>query len=355
MNQLTAPNVITAIAALAFALSTCAAQETVRADGNFYEKSLHYTNRGLEYWYAAERGGLERITGVPFSQLTCTKCHVRSCDTCHLKTVAGKISYSNEPARAQEACIKCHGLEPLQYAQKNPNAADADVHFKRGFKCMECHSVREIHGDGTLYDSFQSPGAMDTTCEKCHTDLSKCTGHAVHNGRVDCGACHVRDLPSCYNCHFGMRIKEGKSVSLPLKNMLFLVNHDGKVTTASLHTFVYENRTMAVFGPAFPHNVMKEGRGCPDCHDTGILRDIARGKFTPVVWENGTVKNTSGVIPVLDGLDWNFVFLDHKDGKWLPMEKPARPLINYSGFSSPITRAQFGKLLKPQGHAKSRD
>jgi len=31
---------------------------------NFYEKSLHYTNKGLEYWYSKEQGGLERLTGI---------------------------------------------------------------------------------------------------------------------------------------------------------------------------------------------------------------------------------------------------------------------------------------------------
>jgi hypothetical protein len=66
------------------------------------------------------------------------------------------------------------------------------------------------------------------------------------------------------------------------------------------------------------------------------------------------VKNISGVIPVLEGLPWNFVFLDFKDGKWSPIEKAAQPLINYSGFSSPLTRAQFEKLLRPQGKVKSR-
>ncbi len=329
-------------------------QEQAQPTQNFYEKSLHFTNRGLEHWYAKEQGGLERITGIPISQLGCSKCHVRTCDTCHLGTVDGKPSYSNEKARSQEACIKCHALEPLEYARKNPDAADADVHFRRGFKCMECHSIREIHGDGTLYDSYQAPGAMDTTCEKCHTDLSKCGGHTLHNGRVDCSACHVRNVASCYNCHFDTRIREGKSVSLPLKDMLFLINHDGRVTTANLHTFVYQNRTMIVFGPAFPHNVMKQARKCRDCHNTAILRDISKGQFTPVKWENGNLRNVSGVIPVLENLPWNFVFLNYESGKWVPIDKPEPPLINYSGYSSPISRAQLEKLLKPQTEAESR-
>jgi len=41
-------------------------------------------------------------------------------------------------------------------------------------------------------------------------------------------------------------------------------------------------------------------------------------------------------------------------GKCIPIEDPSPPLINYSGYSSPITRAQFEKLLKPQVNADSR-
>lgn len=261
---------------------------------NFYEKSLHYTNRGLEYWYSKEQGGLERITGIPFSELPCARCHVRSCDTCHKEDVDGKSKYSLEPARAQGVCQNCHEIESLENVKKNPEDPNLDVHFKKGMKCMDCHSVREIHGDGTPYDSIQQPGAMDIRCENCHSSLSKCPSHDIHGGKVDCNACHIRDLPSCYNCHFDTRVKEGKSVSLPLKNLLFLVNHDAKVTLGNLHTFVYQNKTMITFAPSFPHSVMKEGRKCEDCHNTKILRDIKKNKFFPVVYEKGELKNVSG-------------------------------------------------------------
>lgn len=325
------------------------AQEgTQNPDKSFYEKSLHYTNRGLEYWYSKENGGLERIIGIPFSEINCGKCHVRTCDTCHVKEVNGKPVYSVDAAKAEKTCEKCHDIESQAFARKNPGNKTADVHFARGMKCMDCHSVREIHGDGTSYDSIHSAGVLDTSCEKCHTDLSKCPSNAVHNGKVDCSACHVREMPSCYNCHFDTRIKEGKSVSIPLKNMLFLVNHGGKVTVASLHTFVYQNKTMIVFAPSFPHSIMKEGRKCRDCHATPVLQEIKTGVLKPVFWENGALKNANGIIPVAEGLKWDFVFLNYINGRWVPLEKPAEPLLNYSGYCKPITKEQLAKLAKPQ-------
>jgi len=39
------------------------------AGTNFYEKSLHFTNRGIAHWYAKEQGGLERLTGLTVDQI----------------------------------------------------------------------------------------------------------------------------------------------------------------------------------------------------------------------------------------------------------------------------------------------
>jgi hypothetical protein len=322
------------------------------ADKNFYENSLHYTSRGLEYWYAKEQGGLERITGLPFRELPCARCHVRSCDTCHKQEVNGRPVYSAALAKNQQVCEGCHGMESLDLARKTPNDPAADVHFSKGMKCLDCHTSREIHGDGVAYDSFQQPGAMDARCEKCHTDLAKCPSSKVHGGKLDCNACHVRDLPSCYNCHFDTRVTEGKSVSLPLNNILFLINHEGRVTLGDLHTFVFQNKTMITFAPSFPHWVMKRGRTCEACHNTPVLQAMKKKTFKPVTFENGALKNISGILPVLAGQKWNFVFLNYVQGGWVPIEDPAEPLVNYAGYSAPLTREQFEKLERPRERAR---
>jgi hypothetical protein len=330
------------------ALFLPAQDRTQASTTNFYEKSLHFTSRGLEHWYSKDNGGLERITGLPFSKLSCDGCHVRTCDACHVKEVGAKPFYSLETAKGDTPCAKCHDSESRDFARKNPGDKTADVHFARGMKCMDCHSAREVHGDGTVYDSMQAPGAMDTRCEKCHTELSKCPSNAVHKGKLDCSACHVRDVPSCYNCHFDTKVNERKSVSIPLKNMLFLINRGDKVTLANLHTFVYQSRTMIVFAPAFSHWIMKEGRKCGDCHATPLLQDMKAGTFKPVAWERGALKSATGIIPVLDGFKWSFVFLNYVKGQWVPIDKPAEPLLNYSGYSKPITEGQLDRLARPQ-------
>jgi hypothetical protein len=318
-----------------------------------YQNSLHYTSRGLEFWYSKEHGGLERITGIPFTQLSCNNCHVRSCDSCHVQQVNGKTSYTTAAAKSEAACEHCHDDDNQKAARLNPESPDVDVHFARGMKCMDCHSTREIHGDGVLYDSLQSPGAMDARCENCHQDLSRCPSSKVHHGKLDCGACHIRERPSCINCHFDTKVAESKSVSLPLQNTLFLVNRNGVVTTAALHTFIYQNKTMIVFAPAFAHLITKQGRKCGDCHGTEAIQDLLKGSFRLAIWDKTQLKNRGGVVPIVEGYNWDLPFLNYVQGQWISAEKPAPPVINYSGYAKPITREQLEKLAQPHQYQTS--
>jgi hypothetical protein len=310
------------------------------AEVSFFEKSLHYTNRGIEFIYSKENGGLERLTGLSASAVGClkAKCHVQTCDTCHFKEVNGEATYSLDPAVAQAACEKCHGVPE-----------GADVHRANGMKCMSCHSTREVHGDGVAYDTYMQPGVLDTRCEKCHSNIKKSVSHTVHKGRLDCSTCHVAELVTCLNCHVETRVKEGKDVQVELKGMLFLVNHESKVTLANFLTCVYKNRAMITLAPTFSHSITREGRRCQDCHGTQIVRAVVSNSLVPAWWENGQVKNLRGVIPVLEKMTWNLPYLNYEDGKWFPIANPVEPLLNYSGFCTPLTRAQLAALEKPQG------
>ncbi|HEX8926501.1 MAG TPA: hypothetical protein VF786_11955 [Terriglobales bacterium] len=315
-----------------------------------YAKSLHYTNRGLAFWYAKENGGLERITGVPFSQLkSCNNCHVQNCETCH---AGGKVAPTKANFKGEAACDRCHEMETQAFARKNPKSSLADVHFARGMKCLDCHTSRDVHGDGTPYVSMQSAGAVDVHCERCHTDVAaRCPSNAVHGGKLDCNACHVREVSSCVNCHFDTKIKHSKSVSLPMSGALLLLNKNGKVTVGNIHTFVYQNRTMIVFAPAFPHSIMREGRKCVDCHGAQTVRDVQSGALK-LVRLNGKGEtspeliNAKGIVPVVEGFEWNLPFLNYENGKWLQIETPAKPLLNYAGYAKPLTKEQLAKMAK---------
>jgi hypothetical protein len=336
---LPAPHRIVPLLALLAAIP--AFGQTPPGEDNFYSRSLHFTNRGIEFVYAKENGGLERLTGMSAEKLGCLKasCHVTSCDTCHRREVDGKVSYSVEQARSGEACARCHDADPK----------DPDVHRQAGMKCMACHTSREVHGDGVAHDTYQQPGVIETRCEKCHAAIAKTASHTVHKGKLDCGVCHVRDVPTCFNCHLESRMAKKKSSSIERHGLFFLVNHDGRVTLANFLSYVYKNGTMITLAPTSPHSITRAGRRCPDCHGTSNVRAVAAGTLVLSRFSAGELKTAEGVIPVVDGMKWNLVFLDRDGDRWVPLANPAPPLVNFSGLAAPLTRAQLASLEHAHG------
>lgn len=304
---------------------------------SFFTKSLHFTNRGIEFLYAKEQGGVGSITGLSASEAGCVqaKCHATSCDTCHRKDVDGKPTYSLDPAVAQAACATCHDVKK----------DDPDVHARKGMKCMSCHSTREIHGDGTAYDTYSQPGVFDTRCENCHASIAKSVSHTVHNGKLDCSACHTLEIASCLNCHLDASGKAKKENQIPLNGTLFLVNHGDKVTTANLLSFVAGKKTMITLAPNFSHSIARAGRTCTDCHASAIVQQIAANTLLPAKLEQGKVTNVQGVVPAVEGMTWRLPFLERVNDAWSPIEGAAEPIVHFSGNCGPLTREQLAKLV----------
>jgi hypothetical protein len=212
---------------------------------------------------------------------------------------------------------------------------------------MDCHSSREIHGDGVEYISLKQPGAMDTKCEKCHPSVKPTDSHTVHGDKLDCKACHIRHVVSCTNCHFDTFVKEGKRVAIPVSGWVFLMNYAGKVTSASMQNFVVKgDKTFFMFAPHMSHSVMKDGRKCDGCHGTEIMKQVQKGKVTLTWLEEGKVKNLKGVIPVVKGVDYQCIYQDRKEGKWVPIKNPSPPLYHYAAFGEPLSKEQLDKLVQ---------
>jgi hypothetical protein len=60
-------------------IAALASAQDAKKDQTIFENSLHRTSGGMAYWYDKARGGLEKITGIPYSQLMCQNCHAASC------------------------------------------------------------------------------------------------------------------------------------------------------------------------------------------------------------------------------------------------------------------------------------
>ncbi|MBN1549978.1 hypothetical protein JW979_00855 [bacterium] len=319
----------------------------ITSEDCFFLSSLHFTTDGMKYWYSKENGGLEKITGVPYDELHCKHCHASSCDACHLEVKVEKKMYTTQAALQPDRCLTCHGREAN--VMKRDDAANvSDVHRSAGLACMDCHSLKEVHGDGTRYISMRAKEAMDVECENCHEVVSEIKSHKIHNNKLDCKACHVRHVLSCSNCHFDTFYTTQKKVSIPVSDWVFLMNYEGKVTSANMQTFVANgNKTFLMFAPQFSHSVMKEGRKCNDCHGTDIVKQVSKGEVTLLEKKDDAVVNLKGVIPVVDAVNYKCVYQNYVDGKWVPVPDPQSPVVHYAAFGEPLTKEQLKALTTP--------
>lgn len=342
----------TAAMVLVLMLASWAIAPGEEKESSFFASSLHQTGEGMRYWYE-EQGGFMEVTKIPYNDLGCKSCHVKTCDSCHAVEEGGKKAFSREKARSMETCYPCHGREAKAF-KVDTERETLDVHIDAGMVCVDCHSAEDIHGDGTPYQSMRVPGAVDASCETCHTGEGAdapafdptTRSHKRHGKSHDCAACHVRSTMACYNCHFDSALKEGKKGNfLPMKSWLLLINYEGKVTSGSAMTLVYQDKPFIAYVPYYTHSIMSPGRACPDCHSNEAVKLIKEGKKVPVVaWKDGEAVPWEGVVPVApDSLDW--IFLNKlADGKWVPIESGEAPKVQFAGYGSPLTEKQLKKL-----------
>ena len=172
---------------------------------------------------------LEELSGELYRKF-CSTCHVgfdkligyrshhsSGCSACHFshsidgaytggdKTIQGKKPYPEKhvinPLPEDDVCLTCHNrsgrialsyrgeydgnnsLVPTNAGIPGPELMDgirsirhmqADIHKEYGMDCIDCHTSRDMMGDGYLYENmFQQ---LEVTCEDCHgteTELPK--------------------------------------------------------------------------------------------------------------------------------------------------------------------------------------
>lgn len=346
------------------------------SQGDTFPTSLHKTRLGKVTWYSEENGGFEALTAVPMDSLPCLGCHAPTladgtpvdpetyepdCADCH--------DFTQGTAVAQETCLPCHGRQGAEInLSNNPNLADlfSDVHRDAGMICSDCHTKKEMHGDGTEYSSMNEPGATETACtnEGCHPpeQLASNAEHDKHLDDIYCNACHVKTVVSCYNCHFETEVEAHKKRFFgppPINGFVMLVNsekHD-KVATASFQSLSFGDTTFYAIGTFNGHTISVAGRKCDDCHNTEIVQGYVNNQEIPVAkWDGEKIVNTKGVIPVPP--DWQTAlkldFVTYKGNVEDPIDSPVDPSkweFIKSGadasqmlFASPLTSEQMSYL-----------
>lgn len=317
---------------------------------SFFCDSLHATGEGMRYWYE-EEGGFRRVTGIPYRDLGCKGCHVRSCDQCHAVEKDGSLAFSLEKSRDNKTCLGCHARTKKAMAL-DAAAGVKDVHFAAGMSCSDCHSGTDVHGDGKHYKSMRSPAAVKVSCSAadCHDDLDMALKpHKQHAKNIDCAACHVSSTITCLNCHFDRFLAEKKRKGnfFAAKKWTLLVNHEGKVTTGNAQTLIGKGRKFVAYVPYFTHSVVKKGRSCGDCHGVSAAVKMANGKPVEMAtFAAGKLTHIEGVVPFVPELI-KWPWLDKSaDGTWSELKSDEKPIVQNAAFAEPLSKAQLQALAQ---------
>lgn len=328
-------------------------------DPSCFSKSLHAGGEGMRYWYE-EEGGFKNLTGIPYNELDCKNCHVKSCDQCHIGGKEGKCTYSTEVAQKNETCLKCHSRAKVTI--KINTAQDTlDVHFKNGMTCVDCHESHDVHGDGTQYNSMREKGAVTAACENCHEEDPEDTNeaHKQHKKDIHCSACHVKASTTCMNCHFEkfLETKQRKGNFIPpSQTWTLLMNYDGKVASANVQSLVYKGKKFIAYAPYFTHAIQEKGKDCSDCHANKATQLIQKGESVPMLsFKDGEVVHWEGIVPVApDNLEWTF--FDKKDEAWVPIENAEKPVVQFAGYGTPFSKEQIELMsLSPEDAKKAKE
>jgi hypothetical protein len=318
-------------------------------DETCFSKSLHSSGEGMRYWYEKE-DGLKSVTGVPYDQLSCQKCHAKSCDVCHVKKEGEKCSYSTQKAKDMNTCLACHARAQATM-QAGKEKGVTDVHFAKGMVCTDCHNAEDVHGDGTSRHSMRDEGAVKAACTNCHQPKEQdIRPHTVHRGKLDCTACHVSNSMSCQNCHIENFIKTGTKEGHflpPSMEWLLLVNYKGKVVAGSVQTAVYKNKKFVAYAPYFTHSVQKKAKGCEDCHGNTAMKRLQKDETVPMTeFKEGNIVSWKGVVPLVpEKLSW--AFLNKIGDKWVPIDNNEPAKIQMVNYGEPLTKDQLKKMGMP--------
>jgi len=317
-----------------------------------FTRSLHFTGNGMKYWYQ-EPNGFMSLTGIPYENLGCKSCHVKSCDTCHAMEKKGRVIFSSSKAKKIQTCFQCHTREKLTF-KKDKAKGKLDVHRKAGMVCADCHNQYEIHGDGKRHLSMRDSGVPRTNCRDCHTETESgkiqyngdLLSHRIHGNKLDCAACHVSGSMTCYNCHFDSVLKSGhkKGNFVPIKSWTLLINYNGQVTSGSVMTIVYQDKKFVAYVPYFSHSVSSKGRTCQDCHGNKAVTTIEKkGKIDVVGYKDGQITSHEGVVPVVpEKLEWTF--FDKTKKGWRPIKSKSKVNTQFAVYGKPLNQQQYQML-----------
>ncbi|MCD6190879.1 MAG: cytochrome C [Sulfurimonas sp.] len=94
-----------------------------------------------------------------------------TCSTCHNRGKRIGVSYQGLMETAYQATYDEDGNAQPKLHTKRYIHMQADIHFKKGMMCQDCHTSNDMHGDGFLTGA--NLGAVEIECQDCHGTTKK--------------------------------------------------------------------------------------------------------------------------------------------------------------------------------------
>lgn len=256
----------------------------------------------------------------------CATCH-GTCGNCHIvrpPIAGGGLSAGHAFTKTPDmvtVCVACHVSRGGHAYLGVAAGTEPDIHLTQNdFKCVDCHSGSELHGDGAPVEQRYAYSKLPE-CENCHSGIASINNfHSMHIDDFNCHVCHSQDYNNCGSCHIhgeGARIpsymdfkiamnpipdiKTGYNLTLVRRTLAAPDNWKeyGVEQYANFDAFPTYNYTS-------PHNILRwtdrtlvtDGRACfSNCHirnegGTLINKDLYLFQEDLLDWEIGA---TTGI------------------------------------------------------------
>jgi hypothetical protein len=245
------------------------------AQGSLHQQGWGQKNSVAKRMGVASFDALPQHMQAAYGQ-NCATCH-GSCGDCHVnrpKASGGGLYKGHQFSKTpdmRDNCVACHSSRGGHAYFGLGVGAQPDVHLTQaGFTCLDCHSQKQIHGDGRIYE-HRYQAALSPQCLDCHTGIEKTNVyHEAHIDSFACQMCHSQDYNNCGSCHVG-----GAGARIP-SHLTYKIGLN-PISDDKPHKFAIVRRTLAApdswekFGvkqmPAFdakttfnyttPHNTLR--------------------------------------------------------------------------------------------------
>ncbi len=200
-------------------------------------------------------GRTHALQGLPPMQ-ACFRCHQRS----------GRMALSYQGLiDGNNGLVPTRGGLPAQPGSDERSFVHVapDVHFLAGMECIDCHTSREIMGEG--YASADMRGQLEIRCEDCHGDGLRPPAFA--------SVVREHEAPVRESRQYGHPIRPGTRVALTSKGRPFsnVFAQEGQVVLATKRAGKLL-RSPVITGSAEHRVVGHERLDCVACHSRSVVQ-----------------------------------------------------------------------------------